>query len=47
MKTVIYLLMVKKIHKFQARDSESVGTPLCLGKISKDSLVNNMKKKLD
>ena len=37
----------KEIHKFQARDSESVGTPLCLGKISKDSLVNNMKKKTE
>ena len=34
----------KEIHKVQARDSESVGTPLCLGKISKDWSVNNMKK---
>ena len=37
----------KKIHKFKAEDSEIVATPLCLGNISKDWSVDNMKKKLD
>ena len=31
-----------EIHKFKAKDS--VASPLCLGKISKDSSVDNMKK---
>ena len=26
----------KEIHKFKAKDSEIVATPLCLGNISKD-----------
>ena len=40
-----YLLVNgKEIQKFKAKDSEIVGTPLCLGDVSKDSLVNNMKK---
>ena len=34
----------KEIHKFKAKDSEIVATPLCLGKISKDWSVDNMKK---
>ena len=34
----------KEIHKFKAKDSEIVATPLCLGKISKDWKVDNMKK---
>ena len=34
----------KKIHKFKAKDSEIVATPLCLGNISKDWTVDNMKK---
>ena len=33
-----------EIYKFKARDSEIVGYPLCLGNISKDFSVNNMKK---
>ena len=33
-----------KIHKFQAKDSEIVATPLCLGNISKDFSVDDMKK---
>ena len=37
--TVIYLLKVQKLSK----DSEVVGTPLCLGNISKDWSVDNMK----
>ena len=34
----------KEIHKFKAKDSEIVATPLCLGNISKNFSVNNMKK---
>ena len=34
----------KEIHKFKAKDSEIVTTPLCLGNISKDRTVDNMKK---
>ena len=37
----------KEIHKFKAKDSEIVATPLCLGNISKDWTVDNMKKKQD
>ena len=33
-----------EIHKFEANDSEIVTTPLCLGNISKDFSVDNMKK---
>ena len=36
--------MVKKIIKFILKDSEVVATPLCLGNISKDWSVDNMKK---
>ena len=35
---------VKQIHKFKAKDSEIVATPLFLRNISKDWLVDNMKK---
>ena len=41
---VIYLLMVLKFIKFKAKDSEIVAAPLCLGNISKDWSVDNMKK---
>ena len=34
----------KEIHKFKAKDSEIVATPLCLENISKDCTVDNMKK---
>ena len=34
----------KEIVKFNAKDSAIVATPLCLGNISKDWSVNNMKK---
>ena len=34
-----------EIHKFKAKDSEIVATPLCLENISKDWSVDNMKKK--
>ena len=30
--------------KFKAKDSEIVATPLCLGNISKDQSVDNMKR---
>ena len=33
-----------EIFKFKAKDSEIVATPLCLGNISKDWSVDNMKK---
>ena len=33
-----------EIYKFKANDSEIVATPLCLGNISKDWSVDNMKK---
>ena len=32
-----------EINKFKAKDSETVATPLCLGDISKDWSVDNMK----
>ena len=32
------------IYKFKAKDSEIVANPLCLGNISKDWSVDNMKK---
>ena len=41
---VICLLMVKKIHQFRAKDSQITANPLCLGNISKDWSVDNMKK---
>ena len=36
-----------EIHKFKAKDSEIVASPLCLGNISKKFSVDNMKKKQD
>ena len=33
-----------EIDKFTVKDSEIVGSPLCLGSISKDWLVDNMKR---
>ena len=33
-----------EIYKFKAKDSEIVATPLCLVNISKDWLIDNMKK---
>ena len=33
-----------EIYKFKAKDSETVAIPLCLGNISKDWLIDNMKK---
>ena len=36
-----------EIYKFNAKDSENARTPLCLGNISKDWLVDNMKEELD
>ena len=33
-----------EIYKFKTKDSEIVATPLCLWTISKDWLVDNMKK---
>ena len=36
-----------EIHKFKAKDSDIVPSSLCLGNISKDFTVDNMKKKQD
>ena len=36
-------LNATEIYKFKPKDSEIVATPLCLGKISKDWLIDNMK----
>ena len=33
-----------EICKFKAKESEIVASPLCLGNISKDWLIDNMKK---
>ena len=33
-----------EIYKFKAKDSEIVASPLCLGNISKDFSIDNMKK---
>ena len=33
-----------EIYKFKAKDSEIVATPLCLGNISKDFSVDNLKR---
>ena len=33
-----------EIYKFKAKDSEIIASPLCLGNISKDWSVDNMKK---
>ena len=33
-----------EIYKFKAKDSDIVASPLCLGNISKDFYVDNMKK---
>ena len=33
-----------EVYKFKAKDAEIVATPLCLGNISKDWSVDNMKK---
>ena len=34
----------KEIHKFKAKDSQIVATPLCLGNISKDWSMDYMRK---
>ena len=40
-----YLLVNgREIYKFKAKDPEIVASLLCLGNISKDCTVNNMKK---
>ena len=37
-------VIAKEIHKFKAKDSEIVVTPICLRQISKDWSADNMKK---
>ena len=42
-----YLLVIgTEIHKFKAKDSENIATPLCLGNISKDWSVDKIKKRI-
>ena len=40
-----YLLMLQKIYQFKVNDSEIKKYTLCLGNVSKDFTINNMKKK--
>ena len=48
MEQVVYLFVNgKEIHKFKAKNSEIVVNTLCLGNISKEWSVDNIKKKLD
>ena len=42
--TVIFFVNGKEIHKFKAKDSKIVATPLCLGNILIDWSTDNMKK---
>ena len=42
--TVICFFKGKKIHKFKEKSPEITATPLCLGNISKDWSVYDMKK---
>ena len=42
--TVFYSFMSQKIHQFNAKDSEIKKYSFCLGNISKDVSVDNMKK---
>ena len=42
--TVSYLLMLQN-YQFKAKDSEIKDFTLCLGNISKDFTINNMKKR--
>ena len=44
MKKIVVYLLSTEIIKFKAKDSEMVATPLCLGNILEDWLVDNMKK---
>ena len=44
MKKIVIYLLSTEIIKSKAKDSEMVATPLCLGNISKDWLVDSMKK---
>ena len=43
--TASYMLMLQKICQFKAKEFEIKGYVLCLGNISKDFTINNMKKK--
>ena len=43
-KIVTYLLMVKKFHNFKWKDIKVPTNPVCLGNISKNWSVDNMKK---
>ena len=44
MEKAVIFVNGRKIYKFKAKCSEIVATPLCLGNISKDCSVDNIKK---
>ena len=43
-KFCLSLHYMEQIYKFKAKDSEIIASPLCLGNISKDWSLDNMKK---
>ena len=45
--TVFLFVNVAKIYQFKAKSSKVKPYPLCLGNISKDFTVNNVKKRLN
>ena len=45
--TVSYLLMLQKIYHFKAKEPELKYYTLCLGNISKDFTINNMKNRIE
>ena len=47
MEQIVLFVNGNEIIKFKTKNSKIVATPLCLGNISKDWSINNMKKKLD
>ena len=44
MKTTIFFVNATKIYQFKAKDSEIKDYAPCLGNVSKDFTINNMKK---
>ena len=41
---MVFFLNATKVYQFKAKDSEIKGYTLCLGNISKDFTINNIKK---
>ena len=44
MEAIVFYLLTVKIYQFRAKDSEIKPYPVCLGNISKDFILDNMKK---